>query len=426
MSSNRKAVAAALVSLALAATAAGCASGKATGGGGQASATGGDGVKTGPGVTADTITLSLLTDLTGPYASLGKSLTQAQQLYFDQANQAGGICGRKIETVVRDHGYDAQKAMAAYAEVAPKTAAIPQFIGSPMVTALKDKITTDKILTIPMAWATGLLGSEAIQVTGTTYDVDMINGLDFLMKEKGLKSGDKIGHLYFEGDYGESALAGSKYAAGKLGLTVVEQKIKATDQDMTAQVAAFKKAGVKAVLVSVGPRQAASLVGVALAGGMDVPFMGSNSAYSPQLLQTPAAPALLKDFYYVTAGAPISAPLPAYQKLITDYQAKYAGQPLDSGVAAGWTAAVIVGDALRKACENKDLSRAGIIAAHRSQKAWEAGLGGTPMDFSVYDRPASRSSYIVKPDKQAVGGAVIVKEAAVSELAEGYTVPAAG
>jgi ABC-type branched-subunit amino acid transport system substrate-binding protein len=316
--------------------------------------------------------------------------------------------------------------MASYAEVAPKTAAIPQFIGSPMVTALKDKINADKVLTIPMAWATGLLGSEAIQVTGTTYDVDMINGVDFLVKEKGLKSGDKIGHLYFEGDYGESALAGSTYAAGKLGLTVVEQKIKATDQDMTAQVAAFKKAGVKAVLVSAGPRQAASLVGVALAGGMDVPFMGSNSAYSPQLLETPAAPALLKDFYYVTAGAPISAPLPAYQKLIADYRAKYAGQPLDSGVAAGWTAAVIVGDALRKACENKDLSRAGIIAAHRSQKAWEAGLGGTPMDFSVYDRPASRASYIVKPDKDAVGGATLVKEAAVSELAEGYTVPTAG
>ncbi|MFK4037928.1 ABC transporter substrate-binding protein [Nonomuraea wenchangensis] len=424
MSINRKAVVAALVSLALAATA--CASGKATGGGGQESATGGDGVKTGPGVTADTITLSLLTDLTGPYASLGKSLTQAQQLYFDQVNQAGGVCGRKIETVVRDHGYDAQKAMASYAEVAPRTAAIPQFIGSPMVTALKDKINADKVLTIPMAWATGLLGSEAIQVTGTTYDVDMINGVDFLVKEKGLKSGDKIGHLYFEGDYGESALAGSTYAAGKLGLTVVEQKIKATDQDMTAQVAAFKKAGVKAVLVSVGPRQAASLVGVALAGGMDVPFMGSNSAYSPQLLDTPAAPALLKGFYYVTAGAPISAPLPAYQKLIADYRAKYAGQPLDSGVAAGWTAAVIVGDALRKACESKDLSRAGILAAHRSQKAWEAGLGGTPMDFSVYDRPASRSSYIVKPDKDAVGGATLVKEAAVSELAEGYTVPTAG
>nr|BFE89116.1 hypothetical protein GCM10020093_117170 [Planobispora longispora] len=237
-------------------------------------------MKTGPGVTAGTISIGMMTDLTGPYASFGKSLTNAQQLYFEQVNAAGGVCGRKLEAVVRDHGYDVQKAVAAYTEIGPKVVAMAHVVGSPMVNAVKQRIEADKMLTIPQAWATSLLGSEPIQVTATTYDIDMINAVDFLAKEKGVKSGDKIGHLYFEGDYGESALNGSKFAAEKLGLELVEQKIKATDQDMTAQVAAFKKAGVKAVLVSVGPRQTASLVGVSLAGGMDIPFVGSNSAYS--------------------------------------------------------------------------------------------------------------------------------------------------
>ncbi|MFC4585760.1 ABC transporter substrate-binding protein [Sphaerisporangium corydalis] len=409
--------AATMAALALALSA--CASGKATGG---EPATGGDGVKTGPGVTADKISLGMLTDLTGPYASLGKSITQAQQLYFEQVNAAGGVCGRKLEGIVRDHGYDAQKAVAAYTEIAPKSAAITQFIGSPMVTALKQRIEGDRLLTIPMAWATSLLGGQAIQVTGTTYDIDMINGVDFLAKEKGIKSGDKIGHLYFEGDYGQSALNGTKYAAEKLGLTVVEQKIKATDQDMSAQVSAFKDAGVKAIMVSVGPKQAASLVGVAVAKGMDIPFVASNSAYSPQLLGTPAAPALLKDYYIMTAAAPMSSPLPAIKKLVADYQAKYAGQPVDSGVGAGYSAAVIVGDALKQACASKDLSREGIVKAHRSQPSWEGGFG-TPMDFSQIDRPASRASFITKPDKAAVGGAVVFKEAAISDLAKDYQVP---
>ncbi|MEO3807465.1 ABC transporter substrate-binding protein [Sphaerisporangium sp. B11E5] len=408
-----------LAALALAVS--GCASGKATGGD-SATAPAGDGVKTGPGVTADKITIGVLTDLTGPYASLGKSLTQAQQLYFEQLNTQGGICGRTVEPLVRDHGYDAQKAVAAYTEIAPKSAAISQFVGSPMVAALKQRIEGDKLLTLPMAWATGLLGTQAIQVTGTTYDIDMINGVDFLVKEKGIKSGDKIGHLYFEGDYGESALNGSKYAAGKLGLTVVEQKIKATDQDMTGQVSAFKAAGVKAVLVSVGPRQAASLVGVSLARGMDVPFVGSNSAYSPQLLATPAAPALLKDYYIMTAGTPLSADLPAIKKLVADYQAKYPGQQLDSGVTSGYWAANIVGDALKKACGAKDLTREGIVKAHRSTPSWDAGFG-SPMDFSHPDQPASRNSYIVKPDKDAIGGSVIFKQAAASDLAREYQVP---
>ena len=34
------------------------------------------------------------------------------------------------------------------------------------------------------------------------------------MRSKGIKSGDKIGHVYFEGDFGENALKGSQYLAG--------------------------------------------------------------------------------------------------------------------------------------------------------------------------------------------------------------------
>ncbi|GIH95049.1 ABC transporter substrate-binding protein [Planobispora siamensis] len=410
---------AALAALALAVTA--CASEKATGGGGDAAASG-DGVKVGPGVTADKISIGLMTDLTGPYASFGKSLTNAQQLYFEQTNQAGGVCGRQLEAVVRDHGYDVQKAVSAYTEIGPKVVALAHVVGSPMVNAIKQRIEADQMLTIPQAWATNLLGSKPIQVTATTYDIDMINGVDFLAKEKGIKSGDKIGHLYFEGDYGESALNGSKYAAEKLGLELVEQKIKATDQDMTAQVTAFKKAGVKAILVSVGPRQTASLVGVSLAGGMDVPFVGSNSAYSPQLLPTPAGPALLKDFYYITGGAPISSDLPAMKKLAEDYKAKYPNDAIDSGVSAGYSAAAIVVDALKKACENKDLTRAGVVNAHRSQNAWGQEYGGV-MDFTVFDKPASLRSYVAKPDKDALGGSVTFKDAAVSDLAKEYQVP---
>nr|BFE77434.1 hypothetical protein GCM10020093_000350 [Planobispora longispora] len=160
-------------------------------------------MKTGPGVTAGTISIGMMTDLTGPYASFGKSLTNAQQLYFEQVNAAGGVCGRKLEAVVRDHGYDVQKAVAAYTEIGPKVVAMAHVVGSPMVNAVKQRIEADKMLTIPQAWATSLLGSEPIQVTATTYDIDMINAVDFLAKEKGVKSGDKIGHLYFEGDYGE-------------------------------------------------------------------------------------------------------------------------------------------------------------------------------------------------------------------------------
>ncbi|CNF92910.1 urea ABC transporter%2C substrate-binding protein [Mycobacterium tuberculosis] len=418
---NRTARLTAVAALALAlplSMASGC-SGKATGGSGG---TGEDGVKTGPGVSDDTIRIGAATDLTGVYAPLGKSLTQAQQMYFDEVNAQGGICGRKVELIVRDHGYDVQKAVAGYSEMQSSVIGLTQFVGSPMVTALNQRITSDKMFVIPNAWATTLLGNTYIQVTGTTYDVDMINALDFLTKEKGIKKGDRIGHVYFEGDYGESALAGSTYAADELGLTLVEQKIKATDNDMTAQVSALKDAGVKAILMSAGPKQSASLAGVARAKGIMVPIVASNSGFSPQLLQTPAAPALLKDFYLASAGAPISSDLPAIKKLADDYGKKYPGQPRDSAVVNGYTGAVIFTDALKKACEAKDLTRDGVIAAHRSTTAHDGGYG-TPMDFSKVDEPGTRKTYILRTDAKALGGLVVERDAQESEAAETYKVP---
>ncbi|XRQ03399.1 ABC transporter substrate-binding protein [Actinomadura welshii] len=393
---------------------------KATGGGGAAGA---DGVKHGTGVTDDTIKIGVQTDMTGVYAPLGKSLTQAQQLYVEQVNADGGICGRNVELVVRDHGYDVQKAVTAYSQLESDVIGLAQFVGSPMVTALGDRITTDKMFVIPNAWATTLLGNQYIQVTGTTYDIDMINALDFLTEEKGIKKGDKVGHVYFEGDYGESALAGSKHAAEKLGLEIVEQKIKATDNDMSAQVSALQSAGVSAILMSAGPMQSASLAGVARSKGVTAPIVASNSGFSPQLLKTPAAPALLKGFYLASAGAPISADLEKIKKLAGDYEKKYPGQALDNAVVNGYTSAVIFGDALAKACQAKDLTREGLIKAHRSTTAYDDGYG-TPMDFSKVNEPGTRKTYILRTDEKAAGGLVIERQAAASEIAEAYEVPA--
>ncbi|NUR67630.1 MAG: ABC transporter substrate-binding protein, partial [Streptomyces sp.] len=78
------------------------------------------GIKTGEGISGKTINLGVLTDMTGVYATLGKSVTQAQQLYVKQLNAAGGVCGYQVGLTIRDHGYDPQKAVSGYTELEPK------------------------------------------------------------------------------------------------------------------------------------------------------------------------------------------------------------------------------------------------------------------------------------------------------------------
>ncbi|WP_299538225.1 ABC transporter substrate-binding protein [uncultured Streptomyces sp.] len=414
---NKRVLGAVVTVLAL--TLVGC-SGKASEDKGDA--TDKSGLKTGQGVTDSTITLGSLTDMTGVYASLGKSVTQAQQLWVKETNAAGGICDRKIELTVRDHGYDPQKAVAAYTELAPEVLGFTQFIGSPFVAAVEQRIDgQDKGIVLPQAWSASLLGSPYIRVIGATYDVETINLVDYLLTEKRIAKGDKIGQVYFEGDYGENALAGAKYAAEQAGLTLVEQKIKPTDNDMTAQVAALKQAGVKAIIISAGPRQAASLVGVAAATGFNVPVVGNNSAYAPQLLATQAGPALLKDYYIAASTLPIGDAGPGPSKLAKAYAAQYPKDGLDNGVIAGYNAASVFGEALKKACESKDLTREGVDKALLTITDFGSDFG-ISHDFSDPKAPSTKQSVIMKPDAKAPGGLKVVRPATIAPAAESYTV----
>ncbi|MER5942389.1 ABC transporter substrate-binding protein [Streptomyces sp. NPDC001928] len=380
---------------------------------------GADGVKSGPGVTDKAIKLGALTDLTGPYATLGKSIVQAQQMWADEVNARGGICDRRVEIVVKDHGYDVQKAVTAYADISADVVALPQVIGSPVMAALLDDIERDKVLTFPQAWAATLLGRDSVQVLGTTYDIDMIAAVDFLTRTKGLAKGDTIGHVYFEGDYGANALEGSQWAGKKAGLKVVGQKIKATDTDLSAQVSALRKEGVKAILISAGPAQTASLVGVAASRGLKVPVVSSAPGYAPQLMKTPAAPALAAMLNVVSAAPAVSSDLAGVRKMVASYQKKYPDSLVDAGVLSGYSAAQLMGADLEKACEGGSLAREDVVKAHRAQSNVDVGLG-TAQNFSDKAQPAATSTYVHKPDAKAVGAVVNVEDAHTAPGVEEY------
>ena len=57
-----------------------------------------------PGVTANTITLGLITELTGPGAAVGTGMVRSAQARINQQNAEGGVYGRKIKLIVKDDG----------------------------------------------------------------------------------------------------------------------------------------------------------------------------------------------------------------------------------------------------------------------------------------------------------------------------------
>jgi ABC-type branched-subunit amino acid transport system substrate-binding protein len=390
-----------------------------SGGGGSASG----GVKTGTGVTADTITVGQLTDLSGVFAALGKSITQAEQLYFDQLSAAGGVCGRKISVVSKDHGYNVQNGVTLYQQMKDQVLGFPQVLGSPISAALLDQYTSDKVIAIPSAWASTLLSNKQIMIVGTTYDYEMINVIDYALENKLIKKGDKIGHIYFEGEYGANGLLGSKYAADKNGLTVVEKKIKPTDTDLTAQVTDLKNQGVTAIALTASPTSTASVAAVDAGIGLNVPILGNNPDFAPGLLKTAAGPALEKLLYGVASWQQPNGTDAGTQKFVADYKAKYPDSQLDGGLTWGYGAAKAFTEVLKKACDNKDLTRDGMNTAFRSLTNVDTGVVA-PLDYSKPGASPSQKIYVFRPDSTQAGGLKeVTKGLYAGPTAAGYTPP---
>jgi ABC-type branched-subunit amino acid transport system substrate-binding protein len=380
------------------------------------------GIKTGPGVTGKTITLGVLTDLSNVFAPLAIPLTQANQLFWKEQNAKGGVCHRQVKLIIKDHGYDPQKAVVQYRDISPKIAGLQQLLGSPITAALLPSLKSDRMISLLSAWPSSLLGNDFVIEIGAPYDVEMINALDYLKSQGKLKSGAKIGHVYFEGEYGEGGLAGSKYWASKNGGSVVEQKIQATDEDMSGQVAALKRAGVDAIAVTTGPKQLASIAGIAASQGLNVPIVGNNPTFDPALMASPAAKALIANTVIAGSVSPWTLSQPVVQQVGASYAKAYGKKNDKASVQFGYVQAKVMYEILNQACQDSDLSRDGIIkAAHELSGVGTGGLISGPLDYTKLGEPSTRTVYLSKP-ANVTGGLTPIKGIFDSATAKSYKI----
>ncbi len=369
-----------------------------------------DEVATDIGIDGTTITLGVLTDLTGVFAALGNDITNANELFW-QENQ---VCDTyDVELDIQDTGYVPQQGVQLYSGMKDSVLSMQQTIGSPINTALAPEYEADGIVNFPSAWAANLTEIPGTGVPGATYQVELANGYAHMIDEGLLKEGDKVGHIYFEGEYGENGLAGSEAAAEEYGLTLVKAQIKATDQDMTAQITNFKAEGVNMIALTTAPTQTASAAGVAAAQGLDVPILGSNPVFAPGLLAGPAGAKLKEDLY---VASPVSA-FDAHPELLAAYEAAYPDVTPTLGVVVGTGMSELMKAVLDQACENGDLTREGVLTAFNELEDVDTGGLIVPIESFEVGKSPSQQSFILRP-ADVPGGASVAKEAFAGPLAE--------
>ncbi|WP_106849913.1 ABC transporter substrate-binding protein [Blastococcus sp. Marseille-P5729] len=391
-----------------------------SGGGGDSG-----GVKTDIGVTEDEIVLGVQSDLSGVFKGIGLALTHGNQIWADKVNEDGGICERKITLDVVDNGYSPDKAIPLYEQQKGNVLGYLQLIGSPVIAALKTKIEADGMLAVPAAPASVHLDNPHVLLLGITYDVEMINGLAYLLDQGMIEKGDKIGYIYVDSEYGQNGLLGAKYFAEENGITLVEAPISGADTDTTATMTKFKDEGVTAIALTVTPAATASAATQNGAQGLNVPIIGNNPAFTPNMMSDPSVAAAVAEHVLISQGYDVfDGDSELAKEIAKAYDAKTQDQP-NYAVNAGYLQGMAWEALLEEACDNGDLTREGIMSARESAPNVDTkGLAGE-LTLKYDGAPSSRTSFIVQPDAALAnrGGVKVVQDNYISKDAESYKTP---
>jgi ABC-type branched-subunit amino acid transport system substrate-binding protein len=372
------------------------------------------------GVTRAEITLGALTEHSGPFKDLSSGVVHGQQLWVNETNARGGICGRKIKLEVRDDEDDVRKAKAEYAALEPTVLGFMQIAGSSVTTALSQSLLDNETTAVALSKSSELLGNPYVIIPASTYDIEMINGLSYLMEQGKIHEGDTVGQLWLDGDYGANGLRGAKYFAQRHHLTLRDAKVTAATTDMRAFVGAFAGSPrITAIALSTAPDQTASALTANQQLGLNVPMIGNGAAFSPQLLFGPAAGAL-GALSVLDSSVPFSAVAPRAEHVAVAYQQAGYLQLPNSGVPYGYAIGKIWGQWLKRACTNGDMSRSGIQEAIlQSTNITTDGLVAD-LNFAKPGSPASREASVGVPDAALLGGLREVKPLFMAPDAQSY------
>jgi len=391
----------------------------ACGSGGSSSPSASSGqVKTGPGVdaSAKTITLGVLTPLSGPVAVIGKPLTNGQQAFFNSINAGGGLDGWKINLLQRDDQYSPQLHVQFYNEIVGEVAMIGQSLGSPTTKAIQSLADQAGIVIGAATQSSSWVTDKVMAVIGTPYAIDVANGVDYIVNQKGKKDA-KIGIVYQNDEYGLDGLRG--YEAAKSAYNfhdVARATYAATDTDFSSQALAMKNAGAEYVFLTAVPGAAGKLIGAAATIGFHPTWVLQGPAWTEYLMTKGGtiADTAHKQPLYPLLGAGNTWVLgyeaqwgdtntPGMAKFLDDTTKYGSGQIPDYYYMYGYGLAKVEAAILKKAIESGDLTRAGILAAKLNLGTVDLGGLLPSVDYTPALGPVSRKTSISVVDPTVPG-----------------------
>jgi branched-chain amino acid transport system substrate-binding protein len=335
------------------------------------------------GVTKDTIRVGMFGPITGSYAAHRVVYDGAKAVY-QEANEHGGIYGRKIEVVFEDDGCDISKARAAVKRLisqddvfvlhggvcSPSSFAVRQEAEDNEVPMMLLASTMDKI-TQPVShyvFTTTLTGSRSGETIGNFV--------------RSVPNVHKVAIVRHPDDWAQVQVDGLLPVLKAAGITVVatvnEERNAA---DATTQVLGIKQMAPDLTVVMLYPAEMAVFLRDAHKYGLNGPFVTPVVGMDMhEIEQRAGSHDAVSDVYTASflAGAPGD---PNVQPFVDLFKTHYPNESVQALDFYGMSGAYAIVEALRRA--GPDLTREKFIAALESLKDFKVGPSACSITLSA-------------------------------------------
>jgi ABC-type branched-subunit amino acid transport system substrate-binding protein len=366
------------------------------------------------------LTIGYLDAVTGPAAAIGKPFAHGKEILAKQVNAGGsGILpeGWTIEMVSRDHGYNPQKSVELYKEIKDRVLFIGTSFGTPNTLPLRPLLEQDRIVAFPASLSSAMSANEFTPPLGTSYKLEAMRAMDWVVKEAGGADQVKAGIVYQNDDYGKDGLAGWKQSADALGVKIVSEQSAAPGQkDFIAVITALKQAGATHVLLSVLPSSTGPILGTALQAGYAPVWVGNTPTWVDAFFKPEVIPPAVFANYYFAYSLPYwGENFNGSQDFLAAYE-KFGDQPRDYYILLSYVQGLTQLKAFEVALKNGDVSREGYLEALHSLDSEDIGGVIADLDLSTVPYATSVQSRILKPDFANQSWKVVADYAAPSSL----------
>lgn len=235
------------------------------------------------GVTKDEIVIGTIQDLSGPLAGFGKQVRNGMQLRVEEANEQGGINGRRLKLLIEDDGYDPKRSVLAAQKLVnqDKIFIMVAHLGTAQnMAAMPVQFQKNVVNFFPVTSAREMyepLHRLKYSFAAPYYD-QMKAAVPKLVKEKGAK---KVCTIYQDDEFGLEVFRGAEEGLKSIGMQFAETTTyKRGATDFSSQMQKLASAQCDFVVLGTIIRETIGAIGTARRLNFNPTFLGSSASYT--------------------------------------------------------------------------------------------------------------------------------------------------